>query len=219
MSAPVPPPGDGDDPDRATPAPAAASPAPPAAAPSNPDAWKRSALEWLAVVVVAVVVALLISATSIQAFFIPSKSMESTLHVGDRVLVNKWSYRLHEVHRGDVVVFTKPKDEAASNINDLIKRVIGLPGETVTIQNDHVYINGQQLNEPYLDAGAVSIAVPGKWACTPQAPCKIPKGQLWVMGDNRTDSEDSRYFGPIPQSSVVGRAFFRIWPLNRIGSL
>ena len=144
--------------------------------------------------------------------------MESTLHVGDRVLVNKWSYRLHDVHRGDVVVFTKPKDEPASNINDLIKRVIGLPGETVTIANNHVYINGHQLNEPYLDAGAVSVAVPGTWACTPQAPCKIPKGQVWVMGDNRTDSEDSRYFGPIPESSVVGRAFFRIWPLNRIGT-
>ena len=69
--------------------------------------------------------------------------MESTLHVGDRVLVNKWSYRLHDVHRGDVVVFSKPKDELASNINDLIKRVIGLPGETVTIANNHVYINGQ----------------------------------------------------------------------------
>ena len=61
--------------------------------------------------------------------------------------------------------------------------------------------------------------MPGKWACTPRRPCKIPKGQVWVMGDNRTDSEDSRYFGPIPESSVVGRAFFRIWPLNRLGSL
>ena len=189
------------------------------APPRKPEAWKRSAVEWLVVVVVAVAVALLISATSIQAFFIPSKSMESTLHVGDRVLVNKWSYGLHDVHRGDVVVFSRPKDEPATNVSDLIKRVIGLPGETVTIANNHVYINGQQLNEPYLDAGAVSVAVQGKWACTPTAPCKIPKGQLWVMGDNRTDSEDSRYFGPIPESTVVGRAFFRIWPLNRLGSL
>jgi len=216
MTAPESLPGDGDGP-----------PAPPglaestaaAVAPRNPEAWKRTAIEWLVVVVAAVAVALLISATSVQAFFIPSKSMESTLHVGDRVLVNKWSYRLHDVHRGDIVVFTKPKDEAASNVNDLIKRVIGLPGDTVTIANNHVYIDGHQLNEPYLDAGAVSVAVPGKWACTPQVPCKIGKGQLWVMGDNRTDSEDSRYFGTIPKSSVVGRAFFRIWPINRIGTL
>ena len=221
MSASVPLPGDGDERPPAAPdgprAPveSSASPTPP----RKPEAWKRSALEWLVVVVIAVAVALLISATSVQAFFIPSKSMESTLHVGDRVLVNKWSYRLHDVHRGDVVVFSRPKDEPATNVNDLIKRVIGLPGDTVTIANNHVYINGRQLNEPYLDAGAVSVAVPGKWACTPEAPCKIPKGQLWVMGDNRTDSEDSRYFGPIPESSVVGRAFFRIWPLNRLGSL
>ncbi len=221
MSASVPLPGDGDE--RPTAAPreppvpvdSSAQPTPP----RKPEAWKRNAVEWLVVVVVAVAVALLISATSVQAFFIPSKSMESTLHVGDRVLVNKWSYRLHGVHRGDVVVFTRPKDEPASNVNDLIKRVIGLPGDTVTIANNHVYINNQQLNEPYLDPGTVSVAVQGKWACTPEAPCKIPKGQLWVMGDNRTDSEDSRYFGTIPESSVVGRAFFRIWPLNRLGSL
>jgi signal peptidase I len=214
MTAPESLPGDGDGP---TPGLVESTAAP--VAPRNPDAWKRTAIEWLVVVVAAVAVALLISATSVQAFFIPSKSMESTLHVGDRVLVNKWSYRLHDVHRGDIVVFTKPKDEAASNVNDLIKRVIGLPGETVTIANNHVYINGHQLNEPYLDAAAVSVAVPGKWACTPAAPCKIGKGQLWVMGDNRTDSEDSRYFGTIPESSVVGRAFFRIWPINRIGTL
>ena len=102
---------------------------PPAPA-RKPEAWKRSAVEWLVVVVVAVAVALLISATSIQAFFIPSKSMESTLHVGDRVLVNKWSYRIHDVHRGDVVVFSRPKNEPATNVSDLIKRVIGLPGDT-----------------------------------------------------------------------------------------
>jgi signal peptidase I len=181
--------------------------------------WKRNAIEWLVVVVAAVGVALLISATSVQAFFIPSKSMESTLHVGDRVLVNKWSYRLHPIHRGDIVVFSKPKDEQASNINDLIKRVIGLPGDKVSIANGHVYINGQQLNEPYLDPGTITAGVAGQWQCTPQVPCVIPKGQIWVMGDNRSDSEDSRYFGPIPESSVVGRAFFRIWPINRIGGL
>ena len=183
------------------------------------DPWKRNAIEWIVVIAGAVAVALIIQATSFQAFYIPSSSMESTLHVGDRVLVNKWSYRLHPIHRGDIVVFSKPKGELASNINDLIKRVIALPGETVTIQNDHVYINGHQLIEPYLRPQDVTTSHPGKYACTPKAPCTIPKGEIWVMGDNRVFSEDSRYFGPITESSVVGRAFFRIWPLNRVGSL
>jgi len=187
--------------------------------PRKKDPWKRNAIEWIVVIAGAVAVALIIQATSFQAFFIPSSSMESTLHVGDRVLVNKWSYRLHPIHRGDIVVFSKPKGELASNINDLIKRVIALPGETVTIQNDHVYINGHQLIEPYLRPQDVTTPHPGAYACTPKAPCKIPKGEIWVMGDNRVFSEDSRYFGPITESSVVGRAFFRIWPLNRIGSL
>jgi len=183
------------------------------------DPWKRNAIEWIVVIAGAVAVALIIQATSFQAFFIPSSSMESTLHVGDRVLVNKWSYRLHPIHRGDIVVFSKPKGELASNINDLIKRVIALPGETVTIANNHVYINNHQLTEPYLRPQDVTTVHPGPYACTPQAPCHIPKGQIWVMGDNRVFSEDSRYFGPIPESSVVGRAFYRIWPLTRLGSL
>ena len=210
MSVPLPSAGD----ESATPveSPAAQVPA------HAPGSWRRNAFEWIAVVVAATAVALIVSATSAQAFVIPSKSMESTLHKQDRVLVNKWSYRLHPIHRGDVVVFTKPKDEVSS-YNDLIKRVIGLPGETVTIADDHVFIDGHQLTEPYLDRGAISLVVPGLWACSPQAPCKIPKGQIWVMGDNRTDSEDSRYFGPIPESSVVGRAVARIWPPNRIAGL
>jgi signal peptidase I len=209
MSAPMPAPPASPPPTESTAAPVAAR---------KPNAWKRTAIEWVVVLAVAVAVALLISATSIQAFFIPSVSMESTLHKEDRVLVNKWSYRLHAVHRGDVVVFSKPKD-LVSNDKDLIKRVVGLPGDKVTIADGHVYIDGHQLNEPYLDKGTVTASVAGKWGCTPEAPCVIPKGQLWVMGDNRGNSEDSRYFGTIPESSVVGRAFLRIWPLNRLAGL
>ncbi len=121
-------------------------PEPGATQPKKRDPWKRNAIEWVVVIAGAVAVALIIQATSFQAFYIPSQSMESTLHVGDRVLVNKWSYRLHPIHRGDIVVFSKPKGELASNINDLIKRVIALPGESVTIANNHVYINGHQLD-------------------------------------------------------------------------
>jgi signal peptidase I len=209
MSNPAPSPIDGDDPGAVAARPAA----------KNSEAWKRSALEWIVVVASAVVVALFVQATSFQAFFIPTASMQHTLDVGDRVLVNKWSYRLHPIHRGDIVVFTKPKGELATNVNDLIKRVIGLPGETLTIADNQISINGQPLEEPYLPKGTSIQSVAGKYACTPAQPCKIPPKEIWVMGDNRTNSEDSRYFGPIPESSVVGRAFFRIWPVTRAGPL
>ncbi len=129
--------------------------------------------------------------------------MESTLHRQDRVLVNKWSYRLHAIHRGDVVVFTKPRN-LVSNDTDLIKRVIGLPGDKVSFADGHVYIDGKQLSEPYLDRGTITANVPGQRQCTAAAPCVVPTGQIWVMGDNRGDSEDSRYFGSIPESTVVG---------------
>ncbi len=186
--------------------------------PRDSKSWARSAVEWLAVAGAAIVVALVVSATSAQAFVIPSTSMESTLHVQDRVLVNKWSYRLHAIHRGDVVVFSKPKD-LVSNDKDLIKRVIGLPGDKVSFTDGHVDIDGRPLVEPYLDHGTITSNIPGQRQCTVADPCVVPKGQIFVMGDNRGDSEDSRYFGTIPESTVVGRAVARIWPLNRIGGL
>ncbi len=184
----------------------------------RPHSVRRNVVEWFVVIAAAVTVALVVQATSAQAYWIPSTSMETTLHVQDRVLVNKWSYRLHPIHRGDIVVFSKPKNMVSTD-HDLIKRVIGLPGETITIANDHVYIDGHQLIEPYLSAIDVTQVHPGPYACTPKVPCVVPHHDIWVMGDNRTLSEDSRWFGPIPESSVVGRAFFRIWPLNRLGSL
>jgi signal peptidase I len=169
----------------------------------------RTALEWVLLIGAALVIALLIKTFLVQAFYIPSESMVPTLKVHDRVLVNKLSYKMHPIHRGDIVVFTKPPAET-SDIKDLIKRVIGLPGDTVSGQNGHVYIDGRQLNEPYLPAGTVTDNF---------APVKIPTGDVWVMGDNRPDSKDSRAFGPIRESSVVGRAFLRIWPLSRLGFL
>ena len=182
-------------------------------------AVRRSVIAWFVVIVGAVSVALILQATTAQAYWIPSTSMESTLHVDDRVLVNKWSYRLHPIHRGDIVVFTRPKDMDSSLDKDLIKRVIGLPGERITIANGHVYVDNHELVEPYVNAGNLTEVHPGPYACTLKAPCVVPAHDIWVMGDNRLISEDSRYFGPIPESSVVGRAFFRIWPLNRLGSL
>lgn len=175
--------------------------------------------EWIIVIVGAVVLAVVVKVFLLQAFYIPSLSMYPTLHEGDRVLVNKLSYRMHDVNRGDIIVFERPASETSSNIPDLIKRVIGLPGESVAFDNGSVYINGQPLEESYLPAGTVTSAANAPNKCTLQDPCVVPEGDVWVMGDNRGDSKDSRYFGPIDENSIVGRAFVRVWPLGRFGLL
>ena len=170
----------------------------------------RSLVEWTLVIGGALALALLIRTFAIQTFKIPSESMQSTLLVKDRVLVNKLSYRVHDIHRGDVIVFTRPPKETNTDIKDLIKRVVGLPGESVEGRDGHILIDGRTLTEPYLD--------PGK-ATTDFAPVTIPAGSIFVMGDNRDHSQDSRFFGPIEQRTVVGRAFLRIWPFGRLGWL
>lgn len=150
---------------------------------------------------------LIIKTYVVQAFKIPSASMETTLMVGDRVVVNKLSYRTHDVNRGDVVVFRRPPwapsgpDEPAQ----LIKRVIGLPGDTVEVRDGNVYIDGKRLDEPYLEEGTPTLGM--------DVPFKVPEGQIWVMGDNRLNSGDSRVFGSVDIDTIIGRAFFIIWPL------
>lgn len=175
--------------------------------------------EWVLVIVGAVVLAVVVKVFLLQAFYIPSLSMYPTLHEGDRVLVNKLSYRLHDVNRGDIVVFERPASETSSNIPDLIKRVVGLPGESIVIDGGSVYVDNRKLDESYLPAGTVTSAQSAPYKCTVQAPCVVPQGSVWVMGDNRPDSKDSRYFGPIPESTIVGRAFVRVWPFGRFGLL
>jgi signal peptidase I len=167
----------------------------------------RSAVEWIVIVAAALITALLIKTFLLQAFYIPSASMDPTLKIHDRVLVNKLSYHFHEVHRGDIVVFKRPPGERDANIKDLIKRVIALPGETVEGRDGHVMIDGRILHEPY---------VPPDKPTDNFGPLKIAKNHYWVMGDNRTNSKDSRVFGPIPRSLIVGRAFIRVWPVTAI---
>ena len=148
--------------------------------------------------------------------------MEPTLQIGDRIIVDKLSYHLHDVHRGDIVVFARPplEDQAYA---DLVKRVIGLPGETISSRDGQVYINGKLLAEPWLPK--VDQGVTGTLPGDPNeqfnlpGPVKIPAGEYFVMGDNRTDSEDSRFFGPIPGSLIVGRAVAVVWPLDHIKGL
>ena len=148
----------------------------------------------------------------LEPFYIPSASMEPTLHgcpgcQPDRVLVEKLTYRFHDPRRGDVIVFTKPASLRASE-PDLIKRVIGLPGDAVSAHNGSVYVGDRRLDEPYVNPACNGTA--NFTAVT------VPQGQLFVMGDNRCNSLDSRSFGPIVSSTVVGRAAVIVWPLNRI---
>ena len=173
----------------------------------------RNLLEWVAVIVGAVLVALLIKTFVVQAFRIPSESMVPTLEVGDRVLVNKLSYDAHGLNRGDVVVFERPPGlpSGPDDPKDLIKRVIGLPGDTVVARDGSIYIDDQRLDEPYLPENIATYNL--------DVPVTIPEGEVWVMGDNRTNSEDSRVFGPIDDDSIVGRAFMIMWPPGRIGAL
>lgn len=173
----------------------------------------RNALEWTAVIVGAVLIALLVRNFVVQSFKIPSGSMQPTLIEGDRVLVNRLSYRLHDINRGDVVVFSRPDTAPASpgEPEDLIKRVIALPGETVEAHDGKVYVDHKALDEPYLLDGTTTTNL--------DEPVKVPEGELFVMGDNRGNSSDSRFIGPIPEDSVVGRAFAIIWPPSRFSGL
>jgi signal peptidase I len=173
----------------------------------------RNAVEWVAVIVGAVLIALIIKGAVVQAFRIPSDSMIPTLAQGDRVLVNKLSYDAHDINRGDVVVFNRPDALVASpgDPEDLIKRVVGLPGETVDSRRGVVYVDGRKLHEPYLEMGISTYNL--------ETPVVVPDDHVLVLGDNRGNSTDGRSFGPIPVDSVVGRAFTIMWPPGRIGAL
>jgi signal peptidase I len=177
--------------------------------------------EAIIVVGVAVLVAVLLRTFVVQTFFIPSGSMEPTLQVGDRILVNKLSYHLHGVGRGDIVVFSRPAAEncGGPEVNDLVKRVVGLPGETLSLSGGHVYVDGRPLDESWLPASAQGVTRPGPGGTlySLQHAYKVPADDYFVMGDNRTDSCDSRYWGPIPKSLIVGKVEMRVWPLSSIG--
>jgi signal peptidase I len=169
----------------------------------------RGIREWVVVVVGALLVAFVVRGFVLQSFWIPSASMVPTLQVKDRVLVNRLAYKAHPIHRGDVVVFERPPGiKTDSSVKDLIKRVIGLPGETIEFSEEHVLVNGRLLNEPYLPEGVPTF---GK---TLGNKIVVPPGHILVLGDNRESSNDGRYFGPIDEDLVVGRAFVMVWPFK-----
>jgi signal peptidase I len=179
--------------------------------------WLR---EVVVVVVVALGVALLLRTFVVQTFFIPSGSMEPTLQVGDRILVNKLSYHLHGVDRGDIVVFARPPQENCGGppVDDLVKRVIGLPGDTISLSGGYVYIDGKRLDETWLPRSEQGITSqgPGGNGSNLAHPYRVPANDYFVMGDNRQDSCDSRYWGPISRSLIVGKVELRVWPLTSI---
>ena len=178
---------------------------------------RRLLVEWVGVIGIALVIAIVVRMFLLQQFYISGPSMETTMFTNNRVLVNKLAYQIGDVKRGDVVVF----DRATVNGNDvvhddLIKRVIALGGETISIKSCVVYINGTILAEPYLPARDTEMTDPQDRCSTVDiVDTVIPEGEFFLMGDNRPQSYDSRMFGPITREMIVGRAFVIIWPVTQ----
>lgn len=166
----------------------------------------RAFFDWVVVIAVALLVAFVVRTFVLAHFVVEGSSMYSTLETGDRVFVNKLSYRLHDPNRGDVVVLHQI---TGASERDLIKRVIALPGETVEIRNCSVLIDGRVLNEPYLDPDVVT---PTDCGGDYSLNGPVPENHVFVMGDNRGGSQDSRVIGTINEDDLVGRAFVVFWP-------
>lgn len=167
---------------------------------------KSKLIEFLESVVIAVILAVLIRIFVFSPFYIPSGSMEPTLQVGDRIIVSKISYRFTEPHRGDIMVFKYPLDPE----RDFVKRVIGIGGDVVLMQNNKLYINGDQVNEEYL---------PANMTYDDFGPLEIAEGHYFMVGDNRNNSDDSRNWGLVSEDKIVGKAVIIYWPVSRIGLL
>jgi signal peptidase I len=206
----------------------------PAEAEVRPPRHRRVLGSTWFLVVLALAIAVLIKSFLIQAFYIPSPSMEPTLVEGDRVFVNKVEYDFGDVHRGDVIVFANPRGSAGPDrgviggflhwlgeglgvahpaSEDFIKRVVGLPGERIQIRDHAVEVDGTRLAEPYLTDAA-------RRCNGDYGPITVPAGRLFVLGDNRCNSLDSRYgLGYVPLDRVIGEAFFIVWPPSNIGGV
>ncbi|MEO7371630.1 MAG: signal peptidase I [Ilumatobacteraceae bacterium] len=192
--------------------PAAVDPASPVAAGVAKKGKRklRVGVEWLIIGVFALAAALLMRAFVVQQFAVDGESMMGTLHSGDRVIVNKLSYRLHDPRHGDVVVMKA--DKASLEVRDLIKRVVALPGETIEYRECQLFVDGERVDESYLDP---SLVRPGHCGDS-QALVKVEAGRVFVMGDNRNASLDSRAaaIGQIPFGHLIGRAFVVVWPFS-----
>jgi signal peptidase I len=174
---------------------------------------RRALIEWSAIVVIAVLVSLLMRTFVLQTFFIPSGSMEPTLLVGDRILVSKLSLEFGSIHRGDILVFKAPPSASvcgSDDPTDFVKRVIGLPGDHLTSKGNTIYVNNKPLKITWTHYEPLGKAIGN---------VTVAKNHYFMMGDNYPYSCDSRWWGTVPRSDIIGRAFLRIWPLSRIGFL
>jgi signal peptidase I len=175
-------------------------PEPPEQREGRLSGWFRDILE---TILPALLIVLVVNVFLAQATRVEGQSMEPNLHNNQRLIIEKISYRFHPPRRGDIVVIRMPNRHS----DPLIKRVVGLPGETIEIKDGHVFINGQMLNEPYLEQLTYGDT----------GPHVIASDSIFVLGDNRGASNDSRSFGEVKISSILGHAWFRYWPLNEIG--
>lgn len=174
---------------------------------------RRSLVEWAVIVVAALVVSLLMRSYVVQTFYIPSGSMEPTLQIGDRLIVSKLSVEWGTIHRGDILVFDAPSSASVcgpSREPIFVKRVIGLPGDTIYSKGNTIYIDGKVLKETWSHFEPVA---------PPIVKTVVPANEYFMMGDNHADSCDSRYWGALPQSDIIGKAFIRIWPISRFAFL
>jgi signal peptidase I len=174
----------------------------------EPPSFGRYLVDVAVVVLVAFIIATALKTWVLQPFEIPSGSMENTLQVSDRVVVEKLTYRFRAPRVGDVITFAAPDGSG----REFIKRVIAVGGQTVDVREGAVYVDGRKLVEPYVNTRY-------KDDYTADAPVKVPVGTVYVMGDNRTDSSDSRAYGPQPLNHISGRAFAIYWPISRIRGL
>jgi signal peptidase I len=163
-------------------------------------------LEWFSVIVIALLLAVGIRGFAVQAFYVPSGSMIPTLDIGDRILVDKLFFTAADVKRGAIVVFSHPPKDTmcGSPGEDLVKRVIATQGQTIWSKGNSIYINGKVISEPYLPPGT-------QLGSTPITRQTIPKGEVFLLGDNRSISCDSRYWGPIPTTLIIGQVFVTWW--------
>jgi signal peptidase I len=176
------------------------------------EKWWKQWGENIQILILALGLAFFIRTFVAEPRYIPSESMLPTLEIGDRLIVEKLSYYGHLPHRGDIVVFAPPpqlQEQGYQTDQAFIKRVIGLPGDTIAVQAGRVFVNRDLLTEAY-------IAEPPNY---PMSPIVVPPDELFVMGDNRNNSNDSHIWGFLPKANIVGHACFRFWPLERFGGV
>lgn len=167
-------------------------------------------LDFLETIVVSLAIFAVVYIFLFQPHQVDGKSMEPNFHNGEYILTDKISYRLHSPNRGDVIVFHSPQDERV----DFIKRIIGVPGDSIKVASGHIYLNGQKLTENYVNDPGQVLA--GRFL-RENTEITVPSGEYFVMGDNRNHSSDSREWGLVSTGGIVGRAFFRYWPINEFG--